>query len=184
VKGWLVLACILLVTCAGSPASINSVYKKGAHYNKMTDDELIDYYGELIEELGACHSMGFGGSSCDKLNVRIAQVKKEIEKRNQKEIPQQKKVEKPKRSLEEDIKILCSSRWPDDYSMQKFCVDKQIKSASNCFELSQKYPEGSEERKIIRKCMTRWYDKDKNVIDFSMSEFCIKKQIEAYRSLY
>lgn len=69
----------------------------------------------------------------------------------------------------------CSATWSDDFSMQKFCLDKQSKA----FESLQKVIPNLniDLSPAYEKCTSDWGE------DFSMRLHCIERQKQAYGTL-
>lgn len=84
-----------------------------------------------------------------------------------------KKTYKPSHSQSsnsQSIRENCEKKWGDDYSMIKYCIEKQSKAKINV----SSYPYDN----IRKNCENKWGD------DYSMVEYCIKKQTDAKRSIY
>jgi len=64
----------------------------------------------------------------------------------------------------------CEKKWGDDYSMIKYCIEKQLKSRQKVLS----YPRNN----IRTNCEKKWGD------DFSMVGYCIKKQSDAKKAIY
>lgn len=71
------------------------------------------------------------------------------------------------------IRAHCKGEWPNDFKMQKFCIDRQ---EAGLQELSSRSMRG--ELSVIRtKCSEEWPD------DFKMRNFCEEQQLKAYKEL-
>jgi len=95
-----------------------------------------------------------------------------------------------------DIKCMCRDEWPDNYRMQKYCIDRQINSYDDVvckyvkkyFVPYQKsngntyYRDVPEEGKIIFRCYDEWTDK-KGRKNWRMIKYCCDKQFKAFNSL-
>ena len=71
--------------------------------------------------------------------------------------------------ISRSIRENCEEKWEDDYSMVKYCIEKQTNAKSNISSYSHD--------NIRTNCENKWGD------DYSMVEYCIKKQTEAKRSI-
>ncbi|MGB7292143.1 MAG: hypothetical protein WBD99_08225 [Thermodesulfobacteriota bacterium] len=80
------------------------------------------------------------------------------------------------------IKTRCAKKWPTDYEMQEYCINKQTEAASKLQKFIETYPEGSEERIIISRCAIKWQEGD--TYDYEMVEYCSNNQIQAFQKLY
>ncbi|HQT95609.1 MAG TPA: hypothetical protein PK435_13325, partial [Thermoanaerobaculaceae bacterium] len=78
---------------------------------------------------------------------------------------------------EEGIKAWCAGEWPSDYSMQAYCVKKQLAAVSSL--RSRTVPGMPIEvfNQIRSGCKQQWGD------DYSMRDYCENKQIGAWQSL-
>ena len=85
--------------------------------------------------------------------------------------------------VETAIRAKCKADWPTDYSMQNFCVTRQTEAARKLERHRERWPEGSEERKILERCVTEWAGADGSKADYSLVNLCFDQQLEAYRSL-
>jgi len=76
------------------------------------------------------------------------------------------------------IKQKCEKDWPDDFAVQKFCIDQQKRAV---IALKRGRPPNKMPRevfeKIRRKCFKDWPD------DFAVRKFCEDQQIRAWQSL-
>ncbi len=68
-----------------------------------------------------------------------------------------------------DIMGDCQKKWGTDYSMVKYCVDKQTAAKRNVSSLP--------DNNIMKKCTEKWR------ADHTMVKYCYEKQAEAKRSL-
>jgi hypothetical protein len=71
------------------------------------------------------------------------------------------------------IRSHCTSEWPDDFRMRKYCEDQQKEGLS---ALRARRLNGSLS-KIRTKCAKEWPD------DFRMRDYCEKQQLKAVREL-
>lgn len=82
------------------------------------------------------------------------------------------------------IKINCKSEWADDFAMQKYCIDRQIKAFNSIVNL-QKGLNGNTEKegkKIINRCFSEWRG-SKIDFDYAMVAYCSKRQFKALKQL-
>lgn len=70
---------------------------------------------------------------------------------------------------------ICAAKWSDDFSMQKYCIDKQRSAFAKLQPLILTLNEDLS--KSNDKCTSDWRD------DFSMQLFCIKKKAKSYENL-
>lgn len=79
------------------------------------------------------------------------------------------------------IRMQCAEKWPDDYSMRNFCVEKETDGLINVSE----YGIGDD---ISVRCLLKWSNGDVESDDFfssvswSMVDYCIEKENEAKSS--
>ena len=76
-----------------------------------------------------------------------------------------------------DIKANCKAEWPGNYSMQEYCIEKQVK-AINAMSRIYKSALNDEEKGILDKCLTDW-TKERGAI-WAMVEYCYQKQHQSY----
>jgi hypothetical protein len=69
----------------------------------------------------------------------------------------------------DEILNSCKQKWGEDYSMIKFCRDKQMKARQNL----RSGPKG----RILDACQGKWGE------DYSMIKFCRDKQMKARQDL-
>ena len=84
--------------------------------------------------------------------------------------------------VEAAIRAKCKADWPT-YSRQNFCVTRQTEAARKLEHHRERWPEGSEERKLLERCVTKWAGADGSKADYTVVNFCFDQQLEAYRSL-
>lgn len=72
------------------------------------------------------------------------------------------------------IKSKCAREWPDDFSMRKYCQDKQYEGL---WALRNRNMSGKALSMIRSKCAREWPD------DFSMRNYCENQQLKALRAL-
>ncbi|MDX8443866.1 hypothetical protein [Mesorhizobium australafricanum] len=78
------------------------------------------------------------------------------------------------------IKAGCAAEWPDDYSMQEFCIDNQSKSLSQVADIYHSNQD-DQERAILAKCYKDW--RTATGSNWVMVEFCYQQQHDAYKCL-
>jgi len=71
------------------------------------------------------------------------------------------------------IRARCAAKWPDDYSMRKYCEDQQYEALR---ALRARKMEGALS-KIRAQCAKKWSE------DYTMRDYCEKQQLEALRAL-
>jgi hypothetical protein len=89
-------------------------------------------------------------------------------------------------------KEFCSKKWPNDYSMQEYCIEKQRKATVEILKLLASYgiteqntggtlklnppPAGDKYRTLFIDCLSKWET------DKVMLLFCFEKQVEALQT--
>jgi len=88
----------------------------------------------------------------------------------------------------------CAGKWPDNYKMQEYCIDKQSEGNQELFSLAETYglskdgslnvsAKGGDIERIFQRCMAKWELPKFKTYNFSMVVYCIKNQIAAYNRL-
>lgn len=82
-----------------------------------------------------------------------------------------------------NIRQLCHQRWPDDYAMEEFCQKKQRDDLLALSALVEQF-DGPRNfiTQIANRCRREWTE-GSGLIDYSMVNFCTKKQIGAAQRL-
>lgn len=77
----------------------------------------------------------------------------------------------------------CAADWPDDYSMQEFCINQQVEAAQRLNAVIERYGTKGEtaESRVLDKCASDWQKGDG--FDYTMVEFCWNQQAEALNRL-
>lgn len=78
--------------------------------------------------------------------------------------------EETKTKTPKSIRENCEKKWEDDYSMIKYCIDKQTQAKNDILS----YPADN----IKINCEKKWEE------DYSMVKYCIEKQTKAKNSIY
>jgi hypothetical protein len=81
------------------------------------------------------------------------------------------------------IRSWCSHVSPDDYRMQRYCVDEERKAADQLGALQEKYLENSDEWKILARCLNRHTYLGGSGVAFRLAKHCSEEELAAYRSL-
>ena len=76
-------------------------------------------------------------------------------------------------------KAFCAERWPQDFVMQKHCIEEQVAAAIDVAKMIDGLPEGSEPRQAVARCAMRWQGED-GQIDYVMARHCAVEQLEAF----
>ncbi len=76
----------------------------------------------------------------------------------------------------------CTNKWPTDFRMQKYCLDKQKTSIQELAELFDQYSQGTVERDIVIRCRDKWAA-EPGTEDYKMVLYCTNQQMEAYQAL-
>lgn len=82
--------------------------------------------------------------------------------------------------MRETIRAKAAEDWPDDFSMQKHVVDRQMEALQWLGENVENAPEDVPEdvyERIVSKATADWPD------DFTMIQHVIERQVEAYREI-
>ncbi len=77
------------------------------------------------------------------------------------------------KNADQIIKNKCSQDWPQDFVMQKYCIDQQNEALAKLKSRTS----ANTPQSIIDKCERDWH------FDFQMREYCESEQFKAYRSL-
>ncbi|MBB2841267.1 UNVERIFIED_ORG: hypothetical protein GGE64_005049 [Rhizobium etli] len=80
------------------------------------------------------------------------------------------------------IKQRCTSEWPGDYSMQVYCIRKQIEGAQEIGRLARGEASNGDLRGILSTCLSEWGGDAKNA-DWPMISYCYRKQREAWQTM-
>lgn len=80
----------------------------------------------------------------------------------------------------EQIKTNCKAEWGSNYRMQKYCIDQQTSALQKLQTLLQRYGEGTEEFRIIGRCLAEWKGKAVGY-NYRMAHYCSEQQLSAYR---
>lgn len=75
------------------------------------------------------------------------------------------------------IKANCKDKWPSDYSMQEYCIGKQV-DAINAVSDIHKSGLNEDEKDMLQRCMLKW-SKPRGA-DWPMVQYCYKKQHDSY----
>jgi hypothetical protein len=88
------------------------------------------------------------------------------------------KLEKTDPTLSE-IRSNCASEWQGDYSMQEYCIKRQLEALQSIKPILDN--PSPIEREIFGKCADEWR---KTIgFDYQMIKYCFDKQLNAYRRL-
>lgn len=89
------------------------------------------------------------------------------------------------------VKLYCANKWADDFSMQKYCINKQktayykVNSYKND-RIGKDFDYGETKEnpysRILKKCLLKWINKKEPQWD--MVGYCLDKQTSAYEDLY
>lgn len=71
----------------------------------------------------------------------------------------------------------CAAKWPTDYQMQGYCINRNGEAAKKLLALMAGSREGSEEANIVARCGGKWGE------DMTMVLYCTEQQLAAYRAL-
>jgi len=80
-----------------------------------------------------------------------------------------------------DVRSFCQQKWPDDYVMQKQCIEAQSEARAKVQAVDVL---GSKVKmQIWAKCSGDWTDKKSNLTDWVMMSHCYDSQWSAYRAV-
>jgi len=81
-----------------------------------------------------------------------------------------------------DIRSLCEEEWPDEFSMQEFCIKEETASHAAVQRARSSsidaHPIGT---KIFKKCLREWTGE---LTEWSMVEFCLEEEVGSYNRLH
>ena len=80
------------------------------------------------------------------------------------------------------IRVLCAKKWPEDYSMQVYCINQEVEAKQALFDLMDDFPAGTEPLLILMRCYTKWTE-PVGKIEHRMVLYCYHQQLAAYESL-
>jgi hypothetical protein len=78
---------------------------------------------------------------------------------------------------EETLQEHCAQKWPDDFSMRAYCIEKQRAALA---ELKMGRPADVPEdifQRIRQKCAAKW------PVDYTMRQYCEEEQVKSYRKV-
>lgn len=71
----------------------------------------------------------------------------------------------------------CKRDWPADYSMQEYCVRRQVRAMDEVEPYLDRAQNDKAVGEVFDRCATQWADGD--TFDFAMVVYCLKRQLEA-----
>jgi hypothetical protein len=80
------------------------------------------------------------------------------------------------------IKQRCTRDWPNDYSMQVFCIRQQIEGAKEFRQLANGEASNGDLRGILATCLEQWGGDAKNA-DWPMISYCYREQRGAWQTM-
>jgi hypothetical protein len=82
----------------------------------------------------------------------------------------------------EEIRSLCEKEWPDEFSMQEFCIKEETASHRALERVKSNVVDGHPVgQKIFRKCLREWSD---DLTEWSMVKYCVDEEIGSYNRLH
>lgn len=81
----------------------------------------------------------------------------------------------------EEIKADCADKWTNDYAMQDFCRNRQIKAINSLAGLRDRDQNDLNLMRALGKCVSEW--KSEHGHDWAMVKFCYERQYKAYKRL-
>ena len=84
-------------------------------------------------------------------------------------------------SANDDVDRWCAEKWPSNYSQQQYCRDQQTEAILEMSDLRNIYYDGSEEWRIVIRCVSKWTQRGS--IDWRMSMYCANRELDAYEGL-
>ena len=85
--------------------------------------------------------------------------------------------------LDAEIKMACNKKWPNDFTMQEYCVNQQWEGVSNTNAWSREYglvagkPTSEHAVTIAIHCFDKWPE------DYVMLAYCLQQQEMAAKAL-
>jgi hypothetical protein len=85
------------------------------------------------------------------------------------------------RQAHQEIDASCADKWPQDYEMQNFCYQSNVKARNEAqaYDLTTGPPELT---MIWAQCSMKWSD-SKDRVNWEMMNFCMEKQTQALREI-
>lgn len=83
--------------------------------------------------------------------------------------------------LDDSIKTMCADKWPDNFDMQSYCVDKQTVALKD-FVARAPRDKNHPLYKASLGCFGKW-TKNGDQTNWDMVMYCFDKQEEGYRKL-
>jgi hypothetical protein len=80
-------------------------------------------------------------------------------------------------SRDEVIKQQCALKWPDNFQMQAYCVEEQVKGRESLSRPVDPHVSPEEHAKLRAHCEKQWSG------DFKMRAYCEEQQISGLREL-
>jgi hypothetical protein len=79
------------------------------------------------------------------------------------------------------IRGYCEKQWPDEFSMQEYCIKEETKSYSSLrrknFAADDAHPVAS---RIFKKCLKEWTE---DQVEWSTVEYCVDEEVDSYNRL-
>lgn len=86
----------------------------------------------------------------------------------------------PRRNIRAEAKTHCMAEWPDDLSMQAYCLRKATAGASTFAAITARHQGNPAMQRALARCIEEWSD---DSIDWSMIAYCAGKQEAALQEL-
>lgn len=97
----------------------------------------------------------------------------------------------PQAPAQDKAKAFCENKWPGNYSMQEYCLDRQIEANNSVIKWARRKGILSEEGKItgsgdytqiLQHCLSKW-TAEPGGYNWAMVDYCIGRQSESYERL-
>ena len=85
-------------------------------------------------------------------------------------------------SFEENIRVFCEQKWPDEYSMQEYCIDKEHDGLASSLSFIERNRNHSVSNRIYKFCSDKWTDN--NIIEWSMVAYCLDTEASSFNRLH
>lgn len=141
---------------------------------------------ETGERVFAADCASVGGKLVPyEIDAAQAKADEEAFARSQKRALEVHKQQQNTKDIIGKLKARCASEWADDFTMQKYCFDKQNEAWDRMLPALDRYSHatGTKEQQALAKCAGEWFDAKAGAFDFVMFEYCWERQTEAIRAL-
>ena len=81
------------------------------------------------------------------------------------------------------MKARCEDKWPADFRMQEYCLERQLESYHRFYELEREYDREEVWSQIQHHCVSKWLGEERVGLNWVMLAYCIEQQIESAKRL-